>query len=167
MSTRYSIAQRTPALNTLFAGLACAIALALTAGPALAQSTEMERVEVRGHVVEAPVRYDVHASCVDIEDQLRRPLAQTWFRGEGYGEVKVQLVMENGEVSAVQAHGISMAVAKDVRNAVRHLHCGPQAVADAQVYRFSVDFVDPNAPGSDTLATGTQRVGIRIAAVSR
>lgn len=41
MSTRYSIAQRTPALNTLFAGLACAIALALSAGPALAQSTEM------------------------------------------------------------------------------------------------------------------------------
>ena len=167
MFTRYSIAQRTPALNTLFAGLACAIALALSAGPALAQSTEMERVEVRGHVVEAPVRYDVHASCTDIEDQLLRPLAQTWFRGDGYGEVKVRLVMENGEVSAVQAHGISMETARDVRHAVRRLRCGPQAVAGAQVYRFSVDFVDPKAPDGDAQTADTRRVGIRVSQVSR
>ncbi|WP_422012388.1 hypothetical protein [Roseateles sp.] len=40
MSTVYSIAQRTPALNSLFAGLACAIALALTAGPAMARPVD-------------------------------------------------------------------------------------------------------------------------------
>ena len=167
MSTRYSIAPRTPVLNGLFAGLACAVALTLTAGPALAQSTEMERVEVRGHVVEAPVRYDVHASCTDIEDQLQKPLAKAWYRGDGYGEVNVQLVMENGEVSAVQAHGISYAVAQDVRHAVRHLHCGPQAVAAAQVYRFSVDFVDPDAREGDMQTAATRRTGIRVSQLSR
>lgn len=167
MSAHYSVARRTPTLNSLFAGLACAIALALTAGPALAQSTEMERVEVRGHVVEAPVRYDVHASCAGIEDQLQRPLAKAWYREDGYGEVKVQFVMENGEISAVQAHGISMDVSGDVRRAVRNLHCGPQTVASAQVYRFSIDFVDPNAPESDTQTAGARRTAIRVSQVSR
>ena len=43
MSTRYSIAQRTPLLNSLFAGVACAISLTLTAGPALAAPGDLER----------------------------------------------------------------------------------------------------------------------------
>ncbi|CAM3807515.1 hypothetical protein [Roseateles saccharophilus] len=167
MSTRYSIARRTSMLNGLFASLACAVALTLTAGPALAQSTEMERVEVRGHVVEAPVRYDVHASCTGIDDQLRRPLAKTWFREDSYGEVKVQLVMENGEIGDVKAQGVSYAVARDVRNAVRHLRCGPQTVAAAQVYRFSVDFVDPSTPEGDTQTAGTRRAVIRVSQISR
>lgn len=166
MSAHYSDARRTPTPNGVFAGLACALALALTAGPALAQSTEMERVEVRGHVVEAPVRYDVHASCADIEEQLQRPLAKAWYREDGHGEVKVQFVMEGGEISAVKAHGISMETAKDVRKAVRSLHCGPQAVASAQVYRFSIDFADPNAPEGDTQMAGTRRT-IRVSQISR
>lgn len=63
MSTRYSIAQRTPLLNSLFAGVACAATLALTAGPALAAPGDIDRVEISGRVFEAPMRYDVRASC--------------------------------------------------------------------------------------------------------
>jgi hypothetical protein len=143
MSTRYSLAQRTSAHNRLFAALACAITLTLTAGPALAQEPALERVEISGRVVEAPTRYDVRANCPDITEQLGGYLHNTWVRERRYGEVKVNLLMEGGEITAVQARGISHAVSRAVRNAVHKLDCGPQKVAGAQVYRFSVDFVDP------------------------
>ena len=166
MSTRYSIAQRTPLTNSLFAGLACAIALTLAAGPALAQSTDMGRVEVRGRVVEAPIRYDVHASCNDIEAQLQGALDSTWVHEGRYGEVKVQFVMENGMVGAVQANGISNLIGRNVRNAVSRLQCGPQTMAGAQIYSFSVDFIDPNARPSDTRTANANR-GVRIALISK
>ena len=167
MSLAYSLAQRTLSLNSLFAGAACAIALTLTAGPALAQSSDMGRVEIRGRVVEAPVRYDVHASCQGIEDQLQTALDKTWGRERRYGDVKVQLVMENGQVSAVQARGLSVTIARDVRAAVNRLDCGPQAAADTQIYRFNVAFVDPYAKASRNSQTASaERVGIRVAQLS-
>ena len=166
MSLAYSIAQRTFSLNSLFAGAACAIALTLTAGPALAQSSDMGRVEVHGRVVEAPIRYDVRASCSDIEGQLQSALESTWMREGRYGEVKVQFVMENGEVGAVQAKGISNAVARQVRHAVNRLQCGPQAATSTQIYSFSVDFVDPHAL-SGGMQTANAKPGVRIALLSK
>ena len=56
MSTRYSLSQRTSTQNSLFAALACAITMTLMAGPAMAQSPAMDRVEIHGRVVEAPAR---------------------------------------------------------------------------------------------------------------
>lgn len=167
MSFAYSLAQRTPLHNGLFAGLACAIALTLAAGPALAQAEGLERVEVRGRVIEAPARHDVHQACDDLEGQLQSALERTWAVEGRYGEVKVQLVMENGEVGAVQAKGISNRIAHDVRTAVNRLHCGPQATASAQIYRFSVDFVDPQAPAGDMQTAGSKRTGVRVAQLSR
>ncbi len=146
MSIAYSIAQRTPSLNSVFAGLACALALALTAGPALAETTGMERVEIHGKVVEAPVRYDVHANCHNLEGQLMGALEKTWLQVNRYGDVNVQLVVENGRVSAARARGISPVVAREVRRAVDRLDCSVQQTAEAQVYRFNVEFVDPYLP---------------------
>ena len=167
MSSKYSLSQRSPLLNGLFAGLACAITLTLTAGPALAQAADLERVEVSGHVVEAPARLDVHAACDDLEGQLQGALERTWALESRYGEVKVKFVMENGEIGAVQADGISRSIAREVRNAVNRLHCGPQTVASAQIYRFSVDFVDPRLPAGDMQTAGAKRSGVRVAMVSR
>jgi hypothetical protein len=167
MSSPYSIAQRTPAFNRLLSGLACATALTLTVGPALAQSQDMERVEINGRVIEAPARYDVHAACDDLEAQLQGALERTWAVEGRYGEVKVQFVMENGDVGAVEAQGISRSVARDVRAAVNRLHCGPQTTASAQIYRFSVDFVDPRAPASDTATASGKPRGVRVALLSR
>lgn len=147
MSLRYSIAQRTPAMNTLFAGLACAISLAVTAGPALAQNPEMDRVEVQGRMIDAPVRYDVRAACHGIQTQLEDALQLVWLREARYGEVKVQLVMQGSEIADVSAKGISNSVAREVRRAVNRLDCGDKPLADAQIYRFSVDFIEPAAPG--------------------
>lgn len=154
-------------LNRLLAVLAGATVLTLSAGPALAQAEDLERVEVRGRVIEAPARYDVHQACDDLDGQLQSALDKTWFREGRYGEVKVQFVMENGQVGAVQAKGISSAVARDVRSAVNRLHCGPQTLASAQIYRFSVDFVDPQALAGDTQTASGKRVGVRVAQLSR
>ncbi len=140
----YSIGQRTPAINSLFAGLACAIALTLTAGPALAV-TETERVEVHGRMVEAPVRYDVHTTCADFDAQLQRRLEQAATRERVASDVSVQYVIENGAVGSVRARSNDGRLNHAVRAAVLSLSCGPQASADAQVYRFVVNFAEPGA----------------------
>ncbi|MCE4557842.1 hypothetical protein [Pelomonas cellulosilytica] len=157
----YSIAQRTPALNTLFAGAACAITLALTAGPALADTTTLERVEVRGQIVEAPVRYDVHAQCDRIDDQLAAALDSAWARQSLPSDVNVQFVLQNGQVEAVKAQGRYGVLARQVASAVRHLDCGTQASADAQIYRFTVGFTD--TAGSASTAQAARHVGVRVA----
>jgi len=130
----------TSTLRNLFAGLTV---LTLAAAPALAQAEALERVEIRGRVVEAAPRYDVHAACKGLEDQLASALHKTWLEEGRYGEVKVQLVLENGRVDAAEAKGVSAAVSRKVRAAVHRLDCAQQA-AGTQVYRFSVDFIDPN-----------------------
>lgn len=167
MSNRYSLAQRTPLLNGLFASIACAVTLTLTAGPALAEPGDLERVEINGRVVEAPARYDVHAACADLEGQLQSALERTWLVEGRYGEVNVQFVMKNGEVGAVQAKGISNLVARNVRTAVNRLQCGPQLTADAQIYRFNVNFINPRAPSSDAATAGNKSRGVRVALISR
>jgi hypothetical protein len=145
MSTRYSIAQRTPLLNSLFASAACALTLTLTAGPAFASPGELERVEVRGRVVEAPVRYDVTASCAGIERQLQKSLQETWRHERLAGRVTVQFLMQGDDIEGVSAKGMINPVNRAVRKAVRDLECGPQLSAAARIYRFNVEFVDPDA----------------------
>lgn len=167
MSTRYSIAQRTPLLNSLFAGLACAATLALTAGPAMASPDSLERVEVRGKVIEAPVRFDVTASCAGIERQLQDALQTTWVRERMAGRVRVQFVMQDGEIETVRARGWGNSVERSVRDAVRALNCGPQAAADARIYRFNIDFIDPNDPSyraaPSATATAAAQPNVRVA----
>ncbi|MBV8033880.1 hypothetical protein [Roseateles sp.] len=161
MPIRYSIAQRTPLLNGLFAGLACALTLALTAGPALAQTAGLDRVEISGHVIEAPARYDVRASCNAIDRQLQDSLQTTWDRERRTGQVKVQLVMDGGNITAVQAEGMSSSIERSVRHAINDLDCGQQASAGPQIYRFRIDFLDPDDRSQRT--AGLTRAGYRIA----
>jgi hypothetical protein len=154
MSRPYSIAPRSAALNGLFASLACAMALTLTAGPALAQPVGMERVEVHGRVVDAPLRYDVRANCDAIETQLQDELQTTWEHEQRVGQVQVQFVMDGSEVTAVKAQGISSAHERAVRHAVNALTCGQHASAGPQVYRFTVAFVDPATSSTQMAAVG-------------
>jgi hypothetical protein len=154
-----------PTRSTLNRQLA-ALALAFVAAPALAQSTGLERVEVRGRVIEASTRYDVRAACPDIVNQLQGALDRAWHVHGRYGEVNVQLVMDAGMPEAVQAKGISKLVARDVRNAVSRLDCGPQAAAGVEVYRFVVDFIDPDQPRNTRTAAAANGVP-RVALLSR
>lgn len=161
MSTANSIAQRTPLINSLFAGIACAATLVLTAGPALAAPGDLERVEISGRVFEAPVRYDLRAGCATIDTQLQDALQTTWERERREGQVKVQIVMNGGDITAVRADGISNSVERSVRNAVNSLQCGTQAVAGTQIYRFRVDFIDPD--DRRQRMAGATRAGYRLA----
>lgn len=165
MSKSFSIGHRSPSLNSLFAGLACAITLTLTAGPALAgPAHELARVEVQGRMVEAPVRYDVRAACTGIESQLQESLQLAWMRATRFGAVKVQLVMQDNEVADVTAKGVSNEVAREVRRAINRLDCGSgtTTASGAQVYRFSVDFIDPSSRPADLRTAGGQPA-VRVA----
>ncbi|RTL36489.1 MAG: hypothetical protein EKK53_22690 [Burkholderiales bacterium] len=159
MSTRYSLAQRTPMLNSLFAGLACAVTLTLTAGPAFAAS-ELERVNVQGRMVEAPVRYDVTAACTGIEQQLQGALADTWQQSQREGLIAVQFVMQGDAIESVSATGLSNGVERSVRKAVRALHCGAQATTTAQVYRFQIHFAEPDAGTTTAAAQSAVRMAL-------
>ncbi len=150
MSTSTSFARR------LLAGAAL---LTLAAGPALAQNSGMERVEVRGgRVLETVPRHDVRMACSALEEELQTALARTWVDEGKYGEVKVQFVLENGRVSTVQARGVSSTIARQVRAAMHKVDCTSSTTADAQVYRFTVDFVDPQATGDARMAARSIRV---------
>ena len=143
--------------------------MALAAGPALANPADLERVEISGRTFEAPVRYDVNASCANIDDQLQDALQSTWDRERRVGKVTVKLVMDGGDVTAVQADGISNAIERSVRRAVYRLDCGTQtqATAGAQIYRFRVDFIDPEAQTqAQRTASTKQRGAVRLAMVS-
>lgn len=152
MSTAYSIAKRTFTLNGLFATLACLVALTLTAGPALAQTGGLDRVEVSGRVVEAPTRYDVRASCPRAATQLQDDLEKTWVHERSYGSVNVRFVVNGGEVAGVSARGVSMPVARAVRQAVGKMACA-NAGSGTYIYRMQVVFVDPFAPSDTTVAS--------------
>ena len=169
MSKSFSIGHRSLSLNSLFAGMACAIALTLTVGPALAEpGNDLARVEVQGRMVEAPVRYDVAARCDGLEEQLQGALETAWVRERYAGKVLVQFVMEGDQINGVRASGTSHSVERSVRKAVHGLHCGPQASVGPQIYRFRVDFIDPaNEPyrGADT-QTARAQSGMRIALLS-
>jgi hypothetical protein len=168
MSTRYSIASRTPLLNSLFAGIACAATLALTAGPALAAPGDFDRVEINGRVVEAPTRYDIRASCQGVETQLQNDLAKTWLRERSYGTVNVKFVIDSGEITAVRARGVSMPVARAVRNAVGKMQC-TNAGSGTFIYNMQVVFVDPEAWRDDTSVAdaGATSSPYRIALVEK
>ena len=164
MSFAYSLAQRTPLHNSLFAGLACAIALTLTAGPALAQAGDLERVEISGKVFEAPSRYDVIESCAGIERQLQQALEPAWLRNKMVADrVQVQFVMDGGEITVVKAVGMTNPMARAVREAVSRLQCG-HAQTTAGIYRFRVDFIDPyaNHTSRDTQTAGAKS-GVKLA----
>jgi hypothetical protein len=164
MSKSYSIGHRSITLNGLFAVLAGALTLALTAGPALAQPKSLDRVEVSGRVYDGPLRYDVIRSCVDVQSRLERELQSTWFRERSYGHVDVSFVVTNGRVEAVSGHGISFFVDRDVRRAVKHLEC-PAAQAGTSIYRLRVAFVDPFARGSAAVASTDAPYTLAIAEI--
>lgn len=159
MPTLYSIAQRTTTHNGLFAGLACALALTLTAGPALAQ-TRLDRVEVNGNVFEGTPRHDVRASCANVDTRLEDELISTWFRDRTPGTLDVVFVVKDAKVQAARAHGGTVLANRDVRRAVSHLDCSGSGPGTS-IYRMQVAFVDPAVPAAPTAsAAGPARIVI-------
>jgi len=128
---------RLPLTLGLLAGMACGIALSVTR-PSAADPTQV------GRVIEAPVRYDLHASCPHFADQLEAELDHVWARERVFGDVQVRLVIERGRVQAVQTSGRFSLLNHAVRTAAQRLSCGPQAPAGPQTFSFNVSFIDPD-----------------------
>lgn len=146
----------------LFAGLACAAALALNATPAPAQSASPGSADASGHAAAAPERYDILASCTQIELQLQRELTHAWWLRGDYGVVDVRFVVTDGQVTAVRTRsGLSFGTMGDVRRAVARLQC-PGAPAGSSVYRMQVVFADPDSAPEDAAGAAPFR---RIALV--
>lgn len=121
---------RTPLILGLLAGMACGIALSVT-GPSAADPAQVGRL-------------DLHASCPQLVDQLEAALDPIWARERLFGDVRVQLVIENGRVDAVQTQGRFGLLNSAVRAAVKGLSCGPQAPSGKQIFSFNVSFIDPD-----------------------
>lgn len=153
-----------PTLTSVTRRLAFLVgASALLTQPALAEPDALERVEVRGRIIEAPLRYDVHAACENFDEQFLKALSRTWVDDGRYGEVKVQFVLAGGEVDAVSTSGISISTSQKVRRAMQRVTCTAQpAVASAKVYRFSVDFVpfSERDPADGNRAVAVRRVRV-------
>lgn len=142
-------ARCTPARVRPFADLSCAAALALGAACAPAQSAELGRVEVDGHVVEAAARYDVLSSCAQAESLLQQELTSTWWRERDYGTIDVRFVVTGGKVTAVNTRsGLSFRAMRDVRRAVGRLECS-DGQDGTHLYRMSIVFAAPDH-GLDT-----------------
>lgn len=156
----YSLGQRTFKHNVVFASAACVMALTLTAGPAFAEAP-LDRVEVSGRVIEAPARFDVRASCEQVDARLQKQLQSTWLRGHEEGSVDVRFVVADGRVQAAKARGMSARVTHDVQRAVRQLAC-TGAPAGTGIYRMQVVFADPATPAATSVASvdGAYRVAI-------
>jgi hypothetical protein len=147
---RFSLAPHSALLNGLFATAACAIALTVTAGPALAQSQGLARVEVAGKPDSAPVRTDVRASCFGIDGELQRSLSTAWWRERLPGEVKVSFTLNGDKIEAVRARSVTRSYELATRRAVRELRCSdPQGSASRQDYSFRVVFIDPYSPDAN------------------
>ena len=70
--------------------------------------------------------------------------------------------MDGGNVTAVRTSGMSHQIARTVRNAVNMLECGAkEQTAGAQIYRFRVDFIDPDDSRYSQVASA--KSGYRIA----
>lgn len=126
-----------------FGAAAATIALTAGAAPAADDATQLNRVEVAGQTLAAPIRYDVHAACASIEEDLQRPLYKAWAREQRPAEINVSFVLRGQEISDVRAQGDASGYRQDVRRAVHQLRCASaQASATPQVYTFQVAFLD-------------------------
>ncbi len=121
---------RTPLILGLLAGMACGIALSSFA-PSAADPAQLGRLDLR-------------ASCPRFADQLEAELDAVWARERLFGDVQVQLVLDDGRVQSVQTRGRFGLLNSAVRTAAQRLSCGPQAPAGRQVFSFNVSFIDPD-----------------------
>ncbi len=143
---RFSLSPRSLVLNGTFAAAACAIALTLTAGPALAETTGLARVEVAGKTSTDAPRHDVRATCAGIDEQLQQSLQGVWQAQGKAGEMEVSFVLKGSDITGVSTHGMSRSHRAAVQHVVLGLHCSDtQANQQAQRFSFQVAFSDPRS----------------------
>ena len=119
--------------------LAAALALAFVGSAALAQSSPMQSVEVRG---QTPVRTDVQALCPDVSNELQDALVNTVKEVASSAVIDVRFELQGSRVGDVQVGNGPAKYQRALRRAVRGLQCEAKD-AELQTVAMRVRFVDP------------------------
>ena len=125
--------------RSLIAATFVALPLALAAGAAAAQGSDLSRVEVQGQQLAQVSRTDVHRVCSHMDSTMQEQLARTWFYNQTEGEVRVQFRLEGGTITEVTTKGGPRDYHRDIRRAVHDLDCQTDASATQQ-FSFVVAF---------------------------
>ena len=116
-----------------------AAALALVAGAASAQDSDLSRVEIAGKQLPKLSRTDVHKICTHLDSTLAEGLANAWFRNQAEGDVRVQFQLQGGEITNVTTTGGPRVYHQAIRHAMPYVDCQTDASATQQ-FAFVVAF---------------------------
>jgi hypothetical protein len=108
-------------------------ALPFASAPVMAQEPAAQRVEIAG------TRYDVHAMCPAVEDDLRTQLARRLRMLPDQALVQVAFHIDGRSIEAVQTSGSTHDARKAIRQAVHQIRCD-NAGAGRQRVRFDVSY---------------------------
>lgn len=132
----------------VFAPLMAAVA-ALGFSPALRAAESLERVEVSA--LPSSIRVDVQQACPNLGAELAQAMARSVHLVGRDAEFQVRFSLDDGQVSAVHAHGGPSDYQQAVRTAMHRVDCQDK-VAQSQPQRFafvlSIKADDDARPGA-------------------
>lgn len=121
--------------------------------PALAQQPATERIEVTG------TRYDVHALCPAVEDELRTQLARRLRMLPEQALVQVAFHLDGRTIDGIETRGSTFDARKAMRQAVQQIRCD-NAGAGRQRVRFDISYRwDDSADADQSVALGAASIG--------
>jgi len=142
-------------LSSSARGLLLALPLTFGASLALAQSSDLQRVEISGQRPAEIARQDVQANCPGIAKTLQEQLAYPLARDGEAGTVRVRFRVDAGGAAEIQSSGGPLANRRFIRRAMHMVDC--KAEAQAQLFTFLVSYTPAGHAGSgDT----SQRVAL-------
>lgn len=126
--------------------------------PALAQESAAPRIDVTG------TRYDVHALCPAITDDLRIHLARRLRMLPTQALVQVAFHLDGRTIDGIEMRGSTLDARKAMRQAVQQIGCD-NASAGRQRVRFDISYRwDDSADRSQVAAQRVEAVRVGVSA---
>lgn len=136
-------------------GLICALPVtAALAQQAQAPSADLQRVEVSGQSLPAPMRFDVSHVCPGVAQALQDKLALTAYREDVTALVRVNFRLTGSKIEEVESGSGPQAYRRAARRAVKSLDCVETASSAPQNFTFLISFKRPgdDAAGNSVVA---------------
>ncbi len=121
--------------------MTCAMAQAEQAG------TDLQKVEISGHKLPPPMRFDVTHVCPGVAQALQDRLGYTAYREDVTALVRVQFRLTGNKIEEVESGRGLSAYRIAARRAVRSLDCVEAGSSEPQTFSFLISF---NAPSTET-----------------